>query len=113
MFIIPINCRENIIIIKPATILNVCEFCKNICPKNDAAAPNIIKTNEKPNVNSINGIKFIFFFSSNSFKEAPEIKDIQPGIKGRTQGDKKLIKPAPNAIDNSNIYYYSATTLIV
>ena len=56
--------------------LNVCEFCKNIWPKKDAAAPNIIKTKENPNVNNINGIKFIFFFASNSFKDEPEIKDI-------------------------------------
>ena len=27
-----------------------------------------------------------------------------PGISGKTQGDKKLIKPAPNATNNSNIF---------
>ena len=76
MFKIPINCSEKTIIIKPATILNVCEFCKRICPKKEAAAPKIIKTKENPKENNINGIKFIFFFASNSFKEAPEIKEI-------------------------------------
>ena len=35
-----------------------------------------IKTNENPKVNNIKGIKFIFFFSSNSFKDIPEIKEI-------------------------------------
>ena len=54
----------------------ICEFCKNIFPKKDAAAPKIIKTRENPNVNKISGNKFIFFFASNSFKDAPEIKDI-------------------------------------
>ena len=58
---------------------------------------------EKPSVNKIIGIKFTFFFSINSFNELPEIYEIYPGINGSTQGDKKLIKPAPNAIDNSNI----------
>ena len=65
-----------IIIIKPATILNVCEFCKRICPKKEAAAPKIIKTKENPKENNISGVKFIFFFTSNSFNEAPEIKEI-------------------------------------
>ena len=73
---IPINCRENIIITRPAIILKVCEFCKSTCPKQEAAAPNIMKTKEKPKVNNINGNKFIFLFLSNSFNDAPEIKEI-------------------------------------
>ena len=48
-------------------------------------------------VNKIIGIKFIFFFSTNSFNELPVIYEIYPGIKGKTHGDKKLIIPAPNA----------------
>ena len=32
--------------------------------------------------------------------------EIYPGIKGNTQGDRKLIKPAPNAIRNSVINLY-------
>ena len=89
--------------IKPATNLNVCEFCKRICPKKDAAAPKMIKTKEKPKVNNTKGLKLIFSFVSSSFNDDPEIKDIYPGIKGKTQGDKKLISPAPKAINNSNI----------
>ena len=54
-----------------------------------------------------------FFFSSNSFKDAPETKEIYPGISGKTHGDKKLIHPAPNAINNSIILNYSGITLIV
>ena len=32
--------------------------------------------------------------------------EIYPGIKGNTHGDKKLIKPAPNAITSSIIYFF-------
>jgi len=44
------------------------------------------------------GIKFIFLLSTSSFNDCPEIKDIYPGISGKTQGDKKLINPAKKAI---------------
>jgi hypothetical protein len=57
-------------------------------------------------VNKIIGIKFIFFFSINSFNELPDIYEIYPGINGKTHGDKKLIKPAPNATKISNINFY-------
>ena len=76
MFKIPSNCSENIMIIKPATILNVCEFCKRTWPRYDADAQKIIKTNENPNKNNIKGNKSIFFFTSNSFNDAPEINEI-------------------------------------
>ena len=33
----------------------------------------IMKTTEKPMVNKIIGIRFIFFFSTNSFSELPEM----------------------------------------
>ena len=99
----PSNWSEKIIMIIPATILNVCEFSKRIFPKKEAAAPKIIKTKENPKENKIKGTKLIFFFKINSFNEAPEINETYPGINGKTQGDKKLISPAPNAIINSII----------
>ena len=34
------------------------------------------KPKEKPKENNTKGVKFIFFFSSNSFNDAPEIKEI-------------------------------------
>ena len=105
IFMIPINCNEKTIIINPAMTLSVWEFSKSIWPKKDAAAPNKMNTNENPIENNIKGIKFIFFFSNSSFNEEPDIKEIYPGINGKTQGDKKLINPAQNAIDNSNIYF--------
>ena len=52
---IPISCKEKIIIIIPAKILNICEFCKRIWPKKDAVAPKIIKTVENPKQNKIRG----------------------------------------------------------
>ena len=58
--ITPISCREKIIIITPANILNVSEFCKSAWPKNDAEAPKVIKTVEKPKQNKINGTISIF-----------------------------------------------------
>ena len=48
----------------------------------------------------------LFFFSINSFSELPETYEIYPGINGNTHGDKKLISPAPKAINNSNIIYF-------
>ena len=60
-------------IIKPAATRNSYEFFKRTWPIKVEAAPKIIKTKEKPNVNKIIGIKFTFFFSNNSFNELPEI----------------------------------------
>ena len=33
-------------------------------------------------------------------RDVPEIYEMYPGIKGRTHGDKKLIRPAKKATDN-------------
>ena len=49
------------IIIIPADILKISEFCKNAWPKNDADAPKMTKTVENPRQNRINGKKLIFF----------------------------------------------------
>ena len=67
------------------------------------AAPKKIKTIENPTVNKIIGNKFTFFFSINSLIELPDIYEIYPGISGKTHGDKKLINPAPKAINSSII----------
>ena len=94
---------ERITINNPAAILSSYEFLRSTWPKKVDAAPNIINTIVKPNENKIIGIKLTSFFSIKSFKELPEMYEIYPGINGRTQGDKKLIKPAPKATINSNI----------
>ena len=41
-----------------------------------------------------------------SCNDCPDTNEIYPGINGKTQGDKKLIKPAPIAIKYSVISNY-------
>ena len=85
----------------PAMILKISEFVKKNFPIKDAAEPKAIKTKEKPNVKKIvlKTIKLLFF-SVILLKDVPEIYEMYPGIKGRTQGDKKLINPAKKAKGN-------------
>ena len=87
-------------------MLRVFELSKTNDPKNVAVAPKLIKTIENPSVKRTIGNKFILFFSRSSFRVEPDIYEIYPGISGKTQGDKKLINPAPKAINNSNIVYF-------
>ena len=52
-------------------------------------------------------IKFLDLLS-NSFRVVPQINDTYPGIKGSTQGEIKLIKPAKKAIEReTTIKIYS------
>ena len=69
----------------------------------EAVAPKLINTNEKPKENKIVLSKIFFCFSTISPRLSPDMYEIYPGIKGKTQGDKKLINPAPKAINNSVI----------
>ena len=99
--IIPINWSEKNIIITPAIILKISELVKKKIPINEAVEPKAIKTKEKPKVKKIVLITIkSLFFSTSLSNDVPEIYAIYPGIKGRTQGDKKLINPAKKAIDN-------------
>ena len=91
--------------IEPARILKKFEFCSNIFPSTDAAAPNNINTKENPSENNNSGNILTFLLSINSFNDCPDTKEMYPGISGNTHGDKKLINPAPNAINNSIIIY--------
>ena len=99
--IIPISCSEKTIIMLPAIILKVSELNKKNLPINEAVEPKIIKTKEKPKVKKIvlTTTKPLFL-STRLLNDVPEIYEMYPGIKGKTQGDKKLIIPAKNAIDN-------------
>ena len=99
--IIPINWSEKNIIITPAIILKISELIKKNFPINEAVKPKDIKTKEKPKVKKVVLIitKF-FFFSTSLSNDVPEMYEIYPGIKGRTQGDKKLTNPAKKAISN-------------
>jgi len=66
-------------------------------PKIVAVAPNEINTIEKPKVKSRVSLRRKFLFlSSKPSSVVPLINEIYPGIKGKTQGDKKLIIPAKN-----------------
>lgn len=62
-----------------------------------------INTVEKPRQNKISGFKLFFFWLIISCKDCPDTNEIYPGINGKTQGDKKLIKPAPIAMKYSVI----------
>ena len=75
MLIKPSNCNEKIIIIIPATILKISEFCKSVWPKKDAEAPRIINTVENPAQNKTNGKNFIFCAPKSSWRDWPEIND--------------------------------------
>ena len=92
------SCKENIMITIPAAILNEFEYSKNKFPINEAVAPKEIKTSENPSENKIVLSMIFFFFSTISPRLSPDIQEMYPGIKGKTQGDKKLISPAPKAI---------------
>ena len=66
-------------------------------PIADAAAPRIIKTNEKPNEKRTVFFKTTDLSLSISPKSLPVIYEMYPGIIGNTHGVRKLINPAPNA----------------
>ena len=74
---------------------NICDLLKRKDPNKVEEAPRRIKTNEKPRTKRTDlcNIKYLDFFCKFS-KSVPQIKERQPGISGRTQGDKKLIIPA-------------------
>ena len=61
------------IIINPEVILSSYEFLSKTWPKKVDAAPKNIKIIENPKVKRINGNRFIFFFSTNSFSELLEM----------------------------------------
>jgi len=77
----------------------ILEFWSKKLPIKVAVAPSDIKINENPNEKSKDffSIKFLDF-KSNSTSVVPHMNEIYPGIKGSTQGDKKLINPAKKAI---------------
>jgi hypothetical protein len=69
----PINCKENMIIIMPATILSEFEYSNNKFPINEAVAPKKIKTNENPSENKMVFNKTFFLCSTISLRLCPEI----------------------------------------
>ncbi len=67
------NCKENSIIIKPATIRNELECSNNKFPISEAVAPKEMKTNENPSENKIVFNKTFFCFSAISPRLSPEM----------------------------------------
>ena len=94
------------IIIIPDPIDKIFEFCNKKLPIKVAVAPREINTKENPSEKNIDFLKIKFLdLLSNSLRVVPQIKDTQPGIKGSTQGDIKLIKPAKKAIERETTIY--------
>jgi hypothetical protein len=79
-------------------------LCSKKLPIKVAVAPREIKTNEKPSEKDKDFFKIKFLdFKSSSLSVVPQINETYPGIKGSTQGDTKLIKPAKKAIESDTI----------
>ena len=72
---------------------------------NEGLTEGIVLNVNIPNLeqNKIKGNIFTVLDFKISWSDWPEMKETYPGIKGKTQGDKKLIRPAPKAINNSII----------
>ena len=86
--------------IRPAAILNSSPKKINTLPIKEAAIPKDIKTAENPREKTIvlSKTTLLFFWISSNF--FPVMYEIYPGIIGKTHGDKKLIKPAPIAMND-------------
>ena len=79
-----------------------------------AVAPREIKTNENPKEKDKDFFKIKFLdFKSSSLSVLPQINEIYPGIKGSTQGDTKLIKPAKKAIESDTIIKLFTRDLVI
>ena len=77
-------------------------------PRKVEDAPKRININENPATKKQDffKIKYLDFFFKFS-KSVPQINDKYPGIKGKTQGDKKLIIPAKKLKNNKDIYFFN------
>ncbi len=107
----------NKIIINPQ-ILEINDiFDERNVPIQVADAPRRMNTRENPAIKNSELITIIRFsplgtegvlvFSFISVKVTPDIKEIYPGTRGKTQGDKKEINPAAKAMymETSGISY--------
>jgi hypothetical protein len=105
------------IIISPPIFDKSDIFDERNAPSQVADAPKRIKTIENPATKKIELINIIRLslprkdgrplFSFNSANETPDIKEIYPGTNGKTQGERKEINPAANAMykETSGIFY--------
>ena len=89
-------------------------MCSKKLPIKVAVAPREIKTNEKPREKNKDFFKIKFLdFKSSSLSVVPQINETYPGIKGSTQGDTKLIKPAKKAIESDTIIKLFTQDLVI
>jgi len=97
------------IIIAPDKVDKIFAFWSNKLPIKVAVAPSDININENPKEKYKDFfIIKLLDFNSNSLSVDPQIKERYPGIKGSTQGDRKLISPAKKAIKwDTSIKNYS------
>ena len=89
-------------------------LCSKKLPIKVAVAPREIKTNEKPREKDKDFFKIKFLdFKSSSLSVVPQINETYPGIKGSTQGDIKLIRPAKKAIESDTIIKLFIQRLVI
>jgi hypothetical protein len=79
-------------------------LCSKKLPIKVAVAPREIKTKEKPKEKNKDFCSINFLdFRSSSLSVVPHINETYPGIRGKTHGEIKLIKPAKKAIESDKI----------
>ena len=89
-------------------------MCSKKLPIKVAVAPREIKTNENPKEKDKDFFKIKFLdFKSSSLSVVPQVNETYPGIKGSTQGDTKLIKPAKKAIESDTIIKLFIRDLVI
>ena len=88
----------------PAILLIIVRYRESHCPAKLADAPKRVKTKENP-ATKAKVPKPTFLTRKDcsapleiSSKDKPETKEIYPGIRGNTQGDKKETIPAIKAV---------------
>ena len=89
-------------------------MCSKKLPIKVAVAPREIKTKEKPKEKNKDFCSINFFdFRSSSLSVVPHINETYPGIRGKTHGEIKLIKPAKKAIESDTIIKFFTLDLVI
>ncbi len=85
----------------PSNFFKIKAFSNKKLPIKVAVAPKRINIKEKPIIKNkeliIIVFIFCFLFFSISSKDTPEIKEIYPGTRGKTQGETNEKRPATKA----------------
>ena len=97
-------CRPNRMIKAPAILLITAMWFTRNRPTAVAEAPKAVKTKANPRTKNteLQPALFIKSFLSapleSSSKDSPDMKEMYPGTKGKTQGDRKETTPATKAV---------------